>query len=205
VLSSVLPSLRALPLIFKLFRNLIYGSFNPEVNFYTSWPRTQVILNHTHEQALLIYKIVVFQKLFPYGTNQINRKRFTYKLLFSLPPHTTHNCINGPKQLSTSEVRFRLKCIRQILRYKEKYATFQLNRVSHWIPSSHFLPKPCYLKHKSLTQTLFLIEKYDSAPRGLTLPPARLSSVAGITWTPINAAAFLELEYDVETLYLIFL
>jgi accessory gene regulator protein AgrB len=30
-LSSVLPSLGALPLIFKLIRNLIYGSFNPDL------------------------------------------------------------------------------------------------------------------------------------------------------------------------------
>jgi len=52
---------------------------------------------------------------------------------------------------------------------------------------------------------LLLIEKCDSAPRGLTLLPARLSSIAGITRTPTNVAAFLELEYDKETLHLIFL
>jgi hypothetical protein len=175
-------------LIFKLFRNLIYGSFSSEINFCTSLPRTQVVLNHTHEQALLIYKTVVFQKLFPYCANQINRKRVTYRLLFSLPPHTKQNCICGPKQLWTSEVRFSLKRIRQIPKYKEKYAIFKLIRVSHWIPSSHFLPRPCYLKHVRLIQTLLLIEKCDSAPRVLTSSPPLLSC-----WYYLNTYKWIHL------------
>jgi len=190
----------ALPLTFILFRSLIYGSFNSEVNFCTSWPRTNVILNHTHEQALLIYKIVVFQKLFQYGTNQINRKRFNCKLLFSLPSHSTQLYMRAETTLEFwSSIQAKMcKANSEILK---KYATFQLNRVSNWVPSSHFLPKPFYRKHERSIQTLLLIEKCDSAHRGLTLPPGLLSSVVGITWTLINEAAFLELEYDEETLH----
>ena len=92
-LSALLRSLRALPLTSKLSRNLIYGSFNSEVNFCTSQPRTNVIFNHTHEQALLIYKIVFISKIIPIWYISNKQKTLYLKaFIFSSISHNTTAC-----------------------------------------------------------------------------------------------------------------